>query len=226
MAFVNEKLLLFPGRLVPVLVAGIAGCATQRPFTADNMYDEPRPRAPVGAEAAEVFTRTPWELRNTSDGKARYQREAGLMLPDSAEAFSMGEVLVYATDGSDVQLVYRSSPLAESPESRAMVRISIHRPAADLDTEWKTFERKWHEKQAGTLVSPLGLPDNYPADAKRMAWTLPVGDGYGAPAFEQIVLFHSGGWDVRYKIAFPVGTLPEASKVISGFLRWIRRSAD
>jgi hypothetical protein len=223
---VNKKHLLSPGAAVLLLLAAPIGCGTQHSFTADNSYDQPPPRAPVGDDATAVFSRSPWTLRRTSSGQVRYLDEARLVLPDAAKAFVLNEIFVYTADGSDVQLLYVSDPPGAVQKSRATVRISIWRSSADLDTEWKRFERRWQERQAGARAQPLPLPSNYPAETKRMAWTVPVGDGYGGPAFEEIILFHDGGWYVRYGITCSMNALPEASNSIVSFLRGLHAPAD
>jgi hypothetical protein len=212
--------------LIPFFLAGISGCAASPRHVADNLYDEPALRVPIGAEAEQVFTRAPWELRNNDDGRSRYLREAQLTLPDSAESFALDETFVYAADGSDVQLVYVSWPPGAREQSRIVVRVSVQRAKTELETEWSAFDRRWHQMQAGTLAGPLPVPAQYPSDTKRKAWVLPVGDGYGAPAFEQIVLFHSGGWSVRFKLACAAKTIDAAAPRILPFLRRLYPAAN
>lgn len=208
----------------------VAACASSRTFVADNSYDQAPARAPVGAEAAEVFTRAPWKLERTASGELREQREAGLRLPDRVASFDLDEVFVYAPDGSDVEAVYVSfyvpsdavpQPFWPRDQPRAEIRVFIYRAPADLDTEWEGFERWWRERQSGTAVAPLSLPAAYPDDSKRMAWTAPVGDGYPGPAFEQIVLFHSAGWSIRYEITCAASARDGVSPRVLDFLRWI-----
>ncbi len=195
-----------------------AGCVATHPIVADNTYEEAPPRNPIGAEAAEVFTRTPWQERSTPAGKARYQREAHLLLPDASGSFKLGEVAVYAADGSDVQMEYVSDPAGAPKESRVVVRVSVYRATHDLEGEWRSFLRWWHERQSGTLTDPLPLPAHFPSDTKRMAWTLPVADGFGEPAFEERVLLRRDGWFVRYKIACAANARAALTEQILAFL--------
>jgi hypothetical protein len=204
--------------LVPYLLAGLAACAGPRHFVADNLYEEPAPRAPVGIAVDQVFSRAPWQLRHAAQHRERFLPEARLMLPDIAESFTLGELFVYAEDGSDIQLVYVSWPVGTPEENRVVIRLSVYRAPTDLEREWSTFDRRWHEMQTGTLVDPLPVPADYPSDTKRKAWTLPVGDGYGAPAFEQMILFHSGGWSVRCQIAAAAEARAAATARILAFL--------
>jgi hypothetical protein len=55
-----------------------------------------------------------------------------------------------------------------------------------------------------------------------MARTVPVGDGFGAAAFEQTVLRRSGGWSVRYDIACAAASRDKVRGRIVAFLRWLR----
>lgn len=211
--------------LVLSAVIFVVACATKSSFVADNLYDEPPAPAPLGAKASEVFTRAPWEMVDTAGGRARYHRGARVRLPDSAESFVLAETSVYAVDGSDVQLMYVSAPAGETVESQAVVRVSVYRTRLDLDAEWTRLARRWHQKQSGTLAEPLPLPDDYPPESKRMAWVLPVGDGYEAAAFEEIVLYHVGTWSVRYQINCAAKAKDKVAGRILAFLRWIRAGA-
>lgn len=208
-------------RLLPV-AAVFAGCATAQPFVADNTYTEPPPSPRTGTAADDVFMRKPWEIWRVPTGKARYHREAKVLLPDSIETFKVGEISVYAPDGSDVQLDYASDGLGEHAQSRVTVRVSVYRAPSDLDTEWESVLRQRHEMQGAASATPFPLPDYYPRDTKQMAWLLPVGDGHSGPVFEQVVLFHSGGWSVRYKISCPAEDVATVGKRTRAFLRWIR----
>jgi hypothetical protein len=209
--------------LIPFLLAGVSGCAAPTRSVPDNLYDQAAARAPIGAEAEQVLTRAPWQLRNTPDGRAHDLPEAELTLPDSAESFTLDQTFVYAADGSDVQFVYVSRLPGPPEQSRVLVRVSVRRAATDLEHEWEALDERWHGMQAGTLAEPLPLPAQYPSDTKRKAWVLPVADGYEAPAFEQIVLFHSGGWSVRYKLACPAQSIDTAAARILPFLRRLYR---
>ncbi len=200
----------------------VAACASSGSFIADNLYEEPPSRAAVAGRAAEVFERWPWEQRITPSGLVRYHQEAQVRLPDSAESFHLREIAVYTTDGRDVELEYQSFLPGDLPDARALIRVAVYQAPVDLETEWTSYARRWHERQAGTLTEPLPLPGDYPAETKQSAWLLPVGDGYDAPAFEQRVLFHNGPWAVRYQIACPAQARDAAAPRIVAFLRWMR----
>ena len=216
------KPIALPMPFLPAALALVTSCATAKPFVADNTYDEPPPSAPLGANADDVFMRKPWEMWNVPSGKARFHRDAKILLPDSAESFKVGEVSVYAADGSDVQLDYSADGLGEHAQSRVSVRVSVYRAPADLETEWQAMERKRREKQGAASAEPWPLPDYYPRDTRQMAWTVPVGDSIPGPAFEQILLFHSGGWSVRFKITCPTEDRNAVEKQTLAFLRWLR----
>jgi hypothetical protein len=200
----------------------VAGCAPMPPVVADTFYVKPPPQPPAGGAAVGMFQRLPWELELGPDGAVRYHHEAHLRLPDLVDSFRLTEILVYASDGSNVQLEYVSPSLGKPAEYRVVIQLAVYRAPAALATEWKSFEQRWHENPPGTLTEPLLLPADWPVDTKQMAWTIPVGDGREAPGFEERVLFQNGGWSVRCEITCAVEARAVAAKRIVAFLRSIR----
>lgn len=209
-------------RLLPPIALVVAGCARVPPVVADTFYVKPPPQPPVGGAAVGIFQRLPWELELSPDGAVRYHHQAHLRLPDSVDSFRLNEVFVYASDGSNVQFQYVSPSVGRPPEYRVVIQLAVYRAPAALEAEWKSFVQSWHENPIGRLTEPLPLPADYPSDSKRMAWTVPVGDGQEVPGFAERLLFQSGGWSVRCEITCPVEARDAAAKRIVAFLRAIR----
>lgn len=209
-------------KLLWILPLFLATCATNSgPFIPDTTYRVPPPSARVGTNADDVFMRAPWEIWQVPTGKARYHREALVLLPDDAKTFKAQEVSVYAADGSDVRIDYASIDLGKGSQSHESVSVFVYRATSDIGGEWNTavarMRRQW---PAGTTTEPWPIPDGHPATMKQLAMTT-QGPG-GTAFFVQTSLFRQGAWAIRYEISCPLHDLSVARKGTLAFLQSLR----
>ena len=169
--------------------------------------------------------RKPWEIwRISGGGTARFHREAFMLLPDRSESFEVGDVSVYAADGSDVRLDYTAFDLGADSQSRESISVFVYPAPGALDDEWKSVvDRIKRERPGATAAEPFPLPDKHPLETKQVALVAPDRSGDNAKAtFVQVLLFRQGSWAVRYEIACPLGDIAVARDKTRAFLRSLR----
>ena len=168
--------------------------------------------------------RKPWEIWRVHGGTGRYHREAFVLLPDDAEPFKVGDVSVYAADGSDIRVDYTSVDLGAGSQSHESISVFVYRASSGLEDEWKSVvARVMRERPGATATDPFPLPANYPRDTRQMALIASERSGDRANAtFVQVALFRQGAWAVRYEIACPYDDIAVAREKTRLFLRSLR----
>jgi len=202
----------------------VAACSTSASFIPDRTDKIPPPQAREGGDANDVFLRAPWELWRSPSGPARYHRGAYVLLPDDAGTFKVGDISVYAADGSDVRLDYASVDLGEGSQSREKLSVFVYRAPGDLDGEWRSVVERLRRQWPGAAAAePFPIPPRFPPQTRQIAMLAPAGaDGAARSTFVQTTLFHQGEWAVRYEITCTATDVPIARKRTGEFLRSIR----
>ncbi|HEY5281554.1 MAG TPA: hypothetical protein VIM14_02085 [Polyangia bacterium] len=218
--------LLFVARLGALCVAP-ASCANGGPVIPDATDRISPPSAREGADANDVFMRKPWEVWRISGenaGIARFHREAFMLLPDRRDSFRVGDIAVFAADGSDVRLDYATIDMGTGSQSRESISVFVYRAPGPLEDEWKSIVDRTRRKHPGaTVADPFPPPGKHPPDLKQMALVAPRDSGDQSSAtFVQVALFHQGAWAVRYEIDCPFVDVPVARTQTLAFLRSLR----
>ena len=203
-------------------ICALSACASSGPFVPDATEKLPAASARENGSADDVFMRAPWELWRVPHGTARYHRGTHLLLRDEAESFRVGEVSVYAADGSDVRLDYTSIDLGGGSQSRVTISVFVYRAPAALDGEWQTLTENTRRKWPGaTVAEPFPVPARFPSDTRQLALVAPARAGASA-TFAQTTLFHSGEWAGRYEITCAAEDVAVVRAKATAFLREIR----
>jgi hypothetical protein len=199
-------------------------CASAGPVIPDTTERVPPPEAREGANPDDVFMRKPWELWRVPGGTARYHREAFMLLPNQSGSFKAGEVSIYAADGSDIRIDYVSVDLGENSQSHETISVFVYRAPGSLDSEWSAVAARMKRQHAGAKpTDAFPLPAKHPADTRQMALIAPnPGADKMGDTFEQVSLFHEGGWAVRYEITCPLADVAVARNITRTFLGEIR----
>jgi hypothetical protein len=170
------------------------------------------------ANPDDVFLRDPWELWRTPSGPARYHRGTFMLLPNQAESFRVGEISVFAKDGSDVRLDYQSIDFGSGSQSLGSISVFVSRAAGDAEQEWALALGRLRQRYPGAeAAEPFPIPVHYPADTKQGALLAKSAD-----RFVQVSLFRRAGWTVRYEIDCPAEDIAVAREKSLSFLREIR----
>jgi len=199
----------------------LAACTTSGPFVPDT-------RGRVGGRqritADDVFKRAPWELWRVPTGTARYHRGTKMLLPDQLQSFEVREVSVYQADGSDVRIDYFSVDLGGGSQAQESIAVYVYRAPDSLDGEWKDVVERTKRKWPGaTTAAPLPLPEHHPEDTKQMALIVGAhGSDLSQATFVQTILFHVGGWAVRYDVTCPAADVEVTREKTRAFLRSLR----
>jgi len=190
----------------------------------DTTAGIPPASAREGATADDVFMRKPWEIWRVSGRTARFHREAFMLLPNRSEFFEVGDVSVYAADGSDVRLDYAAVDLGADLQSRESISVFVYRAPGALEHEWKSVvDRMKRERPGAKAAEPFPLPEKHPPETKQFALITPDRSGDEAKAtFVQVTLFHQGSWAVRYEIACPLVDVDVVRSKTRAFLRSLR----
>jgi hypothetical protein len=203
---------------IAVLASLLAACAAGGPVIPDTSAKAARVDSDDSANPEDVFLRDPWELWQTPNGPARYHRGTFMLLPSQAESFRVGDIAVYAKDGSDVRLDYQSIDFGSGAQSLESISIFVSRAAGDAEREWTTVVdglRRSHPGAQGT--EPFPIPIRYPADTRQVAFLVK-----GDDRFVQVSLFRRAGWTVRYEINCPAEDVAIARDKSLAFLHAIR----
>jgi hypothetical protein len=182
------------------------GCVLGGPVVPDNTAKI----EPVGsgdeANPEDVFLRDPWELWRTPHGGARYHRGTFMLLPDEVESFKVGDISVYAKDGSDVRLDYHS--IGSGAQSVESISIFVYRATGGVEQEWASVvDRLRREHPGAESAEPFPIPVHYPANTKQAAFVVKRDD-----RFAQVSLFRHAGWTVRYQIECQVEDVTGAAR--------------
>lgn len=204
------------GLLVPLLLLG--ACANVGPVVPDNSAKTTRIDRNDDANPDHVFLRDPWEQWRTPNGKARYHRGTYMLLPNQVESFTVGEISVYAKDGSDVRLDYHSVDFGAGSQSLGTISVFIARSAGAAEQEWATLVGGLRQRHPGAVATePFPIPVRYPADTRQAAFSVAQ-----TGRFVQVSLFRRAGWTVRYEITCPAEDIVVARKTSLAFLTAIR----
>jgi len=205
-----------------VLALGLGACAPPS-LVADTTHKIPPASAREHGDPSDVFLRAPWELWRVPSGTARYHRGTHLLLRDELESFQVGDISIYAADGSDVRLDYTSVELGSGSQSRATVRVFVYRAPGSLDDEWRDATGRLQSTRPGaTATEPFPVPPRHPPDTRQAAVIAPPSAGAPSGTFAQTTLFHVGEWAARYEITCAASDVPVARKKVGAFLRDIR----
>jgi hypothetical protein len=203
--------------MVPLVVL-LAACASGGPVIPDKTAKTTRVSANDDANPDDVFLRAPWEQWRTPNGNARYHRGTYMLLPNAAESFEVGDISVYAKDGSDVRLDYHSVDFGSGSQSLGTISVWVARATGEVEQEWTAAVdglRRRHP--GGETTEPFPIPVHYPADTRQVAFLLGRAD-----RFVQLSLFRHAGWTVRYEISCPGEDIAVARKTSLAFLTAIR----
>jgi hypothetical protein len=196
----------------------LAACASGGSVIPDNTAETTRIAGNDDPNPDHVFLRDPWEQWRTPNGNARYHRGTYMLLPNEAESFKVGDISVYAKDGSDVRLDYHSVDFGSGSQSIGTISVFLSRAAGEPQQEWSKvvegFRQRHPEAQA---TEPFPVPVRYPADTRQAAFLLGQ-----QGRFAQVSLFRHAGWTVRYEIACPAEDIALARKTSLAFLTAIR----
>jgi hypothetical protein len=204
------------GLVVPLLLVG--ACANVGPVVPDHSAKTTRIDGNDDPNPDHVFLRDPWEQWRTPNGNARYHRGTYMLLPNQVESFTVGDISVYAKDGSDVRLDYNSVDFGAGSQSLGTISIFISRAAGETEQEWATVVGRLRARHSGNEpTEPFPIPVHYPANTRQAAFLLKQ-EG----RFIQVSLFRHGGWTVRYEIACPAEDIAIARKTSLAFLAAIR----
>lgn len=205
--------------LVPLLlVVACAACANVGPVVPDHSAKTTRIDRNDDANPDHVFLRAPWEQWRTPNGNARYHRGTYMLLPNQVESFTVGDISVYAKDGSDVRLDYHSVDFGAGSQSLGTISVFISRATGDTQEEWSTVIGRLRDRHPGTEpTEPFPIPVHYPADTRQAAFLLKQ-----QGRFVQVSLFRRDGWTVRYEITCPAEDIAVARKTSLAFLTAIR----
>lgn len=199
----------------------LGACAT--PGFVPDATTKVQPPSVRDDDPNDVFMRAPWELWKVPNGRARYHRGTHLLLRDEYESFRVGDISIYARDGSDVRLDYTSVDLGAGSQSRATVSVFVYRAPGNLDEEWQSVTERMRRRWPGASpTEPFPVPPRHPPDTRQMAVIAPPSGGGTQPRFVQTTLFHSGGWAARYEITCAAEDVDVARKKVGAFLRDIR----
>lgn len=170
------------------------------------------------ANANDIFLRDPWEMWQTPHGKARYHRGTFMLLPDEIGPFKVGDISIYAKDGSDVRLDYQSIGFSNDSQSSETVSIFVSRSVGTVEEEWAgVVDRLRREHPGGEEADAFPVPMHYPASTKQAAFIVKRSDH-----FFQVSLFRNAGWTVRYQIECQREDIPFARSKTLSFLRDVR----
>ena len=204
--------------LTVLLALLLASCAYGGPVIPDATERIAPPGTDDNADPNDVFLRPPWELWQTPHGRARYHRGTFLLLPNEVESFNVGDISVYAKDGSDVRLDYESVDFGSGSQSIESISIFVSRAVGELEQEWAGVVERLHRQHPGAEpTEPFPIPVHYPGSTKQAALVSKPDD-----RFVQVSLFRSAGWTVRYEIACPAEDIGPARKRSLAFLQGIR----
>jgi hypothetical protein len=219
--------MLRPPRQVPDLVFRpiatafvllLAACASGGSVIPDTSAKVAAIHQDETANPDDVFMRAPWELWRTPTGPARYHRGTFMLLPNEAESFKVGDISVYAKDGSDVRLDYHSVDLGAGSQSLGTITVFVSRASSDAEQEWsETVDRVRRQHPGAETAEPFPIPVHYPADTRQAAFLVKRDD-----RFIQVSLFRRDGWAVRYHIDCPGEDIAVARAKALAFLRAIR----
>jgi len=202
--------------VLPLLLLG--ACANVGPVVPDHSAKTTRIDGNDDGNPDHVFLRDPWEQWRTPNGNARYHRGTYMLLPNQVESFTVGDISVYAKDGSDVRLDYRSVDFGSGSQSLGTITVYISRAAGETEQEWSTVLGGLRQRHPGAeMAEPFPIPVHYPADTRQAAFLLKQ-EG----RFVQVSLFRRAGWTVRYEIKCPAEDIAIARKTSLAFLTAIR----
>jgi hypothetical protein len=207
-----------PRALPAALLVSLVGC-----MSGGSVIPDTRGKiAPVGtdenADPNDVFLRAPWELWQTPRGPARYHRGTFMLLPNQVESFKVGDVSVYARDGSDVRLDYQSIDFGSGSQSIESISIFIYRAAGEIEQEWASVVDRLQRQHPGAeTAEPFPIPVHYPPNTKQAAFLVKRAD-----RFYQVSLFRNAGWTVRYEITCPAEDVALARTRSLELLREVR----
>lgn len=208
--------LLVRGLVAPLLLLG--ACANVGPVVPDHSAQTTRIDGNDDPNPDHVFLRDPWEQWRTPDGNARYHRGTYMLLPNRVESFTVGDISVYAKDGSDVRLDYHSVDFGSGSQSLGTISVFISRAAGETEQEWSTVLAGLRKRHPGAVTTePFPIPVHYPANTRQAAF-LTAQQG----RFVQVSLFRHAGWTVRYEISCPAEDIAVARKTSLAFLAAIR----
>ena len=207
---------IVPGLVVPLLI--VSACANVGPVVPDHSAKTTRIDGNDDSNPDHVFLRDPWEQWRTPNGNARYHRGTYMLLPNQVESFTVGDISVYAKDGSDVRLDYHSVDFGAGSQSLGTISVFISRASGETEQEWSAVVTRLRQRHAGAeSTEPFPIPVRYPADTRQAAFLLKQ-EG----RFVQVSLFRHGGWTVRYEISCPAEDIAVARKTSLAFLTAIR----
>jgi hypothetical protein len=196
----------------------LAACASGGPIIPDTSPKVAAIHPDENANPDDVFLRAPWERWQTPNGPARYHRGTFMLLPDQVESFKVGEISVYAKDGSDVRLDYHSVDFGAGSQSLGSISVFVSRAAGDAEQEWASAIDGLRRRHPGVeAAEPFPIPVHYPADTKQAAFLVKRDDH-----FVQVSLFRRDGWTVRYEINCPAEDIAVARTKGLAFLSAIR----
>lgn len=199
-----------------MVALSVAGCARGGSVIPDHTAKVDPADERVSAD--DVFLRDPWELWRTPNGKARYHRGTFMLLPNAAEAFKVGDISIYAKDGSDVRLDYQAIDFGAGSQSEETISIFIARAAGDVEDEWSAALQALRRQYPGAQAAePFPIPVHYPADTRQAALLAKNVD-----RFVQVSMFRRAGWTVRYRIVCPAEDIAVAQQKSLAFLREVR----
>jgi hypothetical protein len=203
--------------LVPLLLL-VAACANGGPVIPDHSAKTTRVSTNDDANPDDVFLRAPWEQWRTPNGPARYHRGTYMLLPNAVESFKVGDISIYAKDGSDVRLDYHSVDFGSGSQSLGTIRVSVSPATGEGAQEWASAADDLRRRHPGAeTTEPFPIPVHYPADTRQVAFLLKRDD-----RFVQLSLFRHAGWTVRYEISCPAEDIAVARKTSLAFLTAIR----
>lgn len=212
----DRRRFIAPTLVLPLLLA--SACANVGPVVPDNSAKTTRTDSSDDPDADHVFLRDPWERWRTPNGDARYHRGTYMLFPNQVESFSVGDIAVYAKDGSDVRLDYHSVDFGAGSQSLGTIRIFVSRATGEVQQEWATVVGDLRRRHPGaTTTEPFPIPIHYPGDTRQAAFLLGQ-EG----RFAQVSLFRHAGWTVRYEISCPAEDIAVARKTSLAFLTAIR----
>lgn len=212
-----------PCLVVGIVVLLLGACAISGPVVPDPPGHASQPVVREAGSAEDVFMHRPWEIWRVSTGKARYHREAHIMIPDSFDVFQTNDISVYAADGSDVRADYVSVDFGKGSQSRETISVSVYRSKGNPDAEWESVKAKTSAKYRGaTPAQPTTLPSSYPRDTNLFAIDVPSAADETGKDFVQVLLFHEGPWIVRIDLICGVSDLRTIQRKTRMFLDNLR----
>jgi hypothetical protein len=204
--------------IATALLLLLAACASGGPVIPDTSAKVAAIHPNENTPPDEVFLRDPWELWRAPSGPARYHRGTFMLLPNEAESFKVGDISVYAKDGSDVRLDYQSVDFGAGSQSLGAISVFVARATGDAEQEWASVVDGVRRQHPGAeTAEPFPIPVHYPADTKQAAFLVKRDD-----RFVQVSLFRRAGWTVRYQIDCPAEDIAVARTKALAFLRAIR----